>query len=242
MKPVEMAPKTTDDPKHRYQAAIESPAKISELAERALDAKITISTRELLSASPDVRKHVKELVTSRRTAINVFEEDEEEELDSYLTSCMPSTATFSIEMDKYKSRPHAAVSLPLRVLYPTFGKGVEPECILDSGAQVCVMRRDVWEKLHFPINPDKAMNMESANATRSLTMGLVENLPMCLGPMKVYLQMQVVNNAPFEVLLGWPFFNVTSCSDISSSGGEHEICVRDPKTGYNYLFPTQPRP
>ena len=58
----------------------------------------------------------------------------------------------------------------------------------------------------------------------------------------MYLQMQVVNDAPFEVLLGRPFFDVTSCSDISSSGGEHEIRVRDPKTGYNYLFPTQPRP
>ena len=113
MKSVEMAPKTTDDPKHCYQAAIESPAKISELAECALDAKITISMRELLLVSPDVRKHVKELVTSHRTVINVFEEDEEEELDSYLTSCMPPTAMFSIEMDKYKSRPHTTVSLPL---------------------------------------------------------------------------------------------------------------------------------
>ena len=240
MKPLEMAPKMMDDPRHHYQATIESPTKISELAERAVDAKITISTRELLSATPDVRKHVKELVTGHRTAINVFEEDEEEELDSYLTLCMPPTATFSIEMDKYKSRPHAAISLPLRVLYPTFVKGIKPECILDSGAQVCVMCRDIWEKLHFPINPDKAMNMESTNATRSLTMGLVKNLPMCLGPMKVYLQMQVVNDTPFEVLLGRPFFNVTSCSNISSSGGDHEIRVRDPKTGYNYLFPTQP--
>lgn len=141
MKPVEMAPKTTDDPRHCYQAVIESPTKISELAEHALDTKITISTRELLSVSPDVWKHIKELVTSRRTAINVFEEDdEEEELDSYLTSCMPLPVMFSIEMDKYKSHPHTAISPPLRVLYPIFGKGVKPECILNSGAQVCDMR------------------------------------------------------------------------------------------------------
>lgn len=73
-------------------------------------------------------------------------------------------------------------------------------------------------------------------------MDLIKNLPMCLSPMKVYLQMQVVNDAPFEVLLGQPFFDVTSCSNISSLGGDHKICVRDPKTGYNYLFPTQPRP
>jgi hypothetical protein len=54
MKPVDLPPKPMDDSKHRYQAAIESSVKTSDLADQALDTKITISTRELLAASPDV--------------------------------------------------------------------------------------------------------------------------------------------------------------------------------------------
>jgi hypothetical protein len=77
MRPVNIPPKpTADDPKFRYHSAIESCSKPSDLTERALDAKITISTRELLAASPDVRRQVKDLVTSKKVSANSVEVDE----------------------------------------------------------------------------------------------------------------------------------------------------------------------
>ena len=57
----------------------------------------------------------------------------------------------------------------------------------------------------------------------------------------VYLQIQVVDNAPFEVLLGRPFFDVVSCSENSTASGNHEIRIKDPKTRNIYVFATQPR-
>ena len=132
-------------------------------------------------------------------------------------------------------------SLPLRVIFPTFAAGVEPECILDGGAQIVAMRRDVWELTGAPLTANKAMTMESANAGTVKTLGLVENHPVRLGPITVYLQIQVIENAPFEVLLGRPFFDVLSCSEVSQAGGNHEIHVTDPKTGTPYVFPTEPR-
>jgi hypothetical protein len=57
MRPVSFPQKPApDDPKYRYQAPIESNVKTTELADRALDAQITISTRELLAASADIRR------------------------------------------------------------------------------------------------------------------------------------------------------------------------------------------
>ncbi|KAF9643509.1 hypothetical protein BDM02DRAFT_3104313, partial [Thelephora ganbajun] len=129
----------------------------------------------------------------------------------------------------------------LRVIYPSFAPGVEPECILDGGAQVVVMRKDVWERLRAPITANKSIPMESANSGTTTTLGLVENYPVHLGPVTIYLQIQVIEDAPFEVLLGRPFFDVTSCSEVSSSGGSHEIRIRDPKTGTPYVFATHPR-
>ena len=112
-----------------------------------------------------------------------------------------------------------------------FALGVQPECILDGGAQVIIMRRDIWEQLRTPLVANQAMRMESANATTTLTMGLIENHLVTIGSVTVFLQIQVVEDAPFKVLLGWPFFDVTNCTEISHSGGSHQILIKDPKTG-----------
>ena len=199
-----------------------------------------LSARELLATSPDVRRHVKDLVSSRKVAANTVEVNDE--LDAYLADCFESDQpAVYLDMIRYDASSAAAPSLPLRVIYPSFGQGVEPECILDGGAQVIVMRKDVWERLRVPITANRAMPMESANASTTMTLGLIENHPVQLGPITVYLQIQVVEEAPFEVLLGRPFFDVTSCSEVSTAGGSHEIRVKDPKTGTPYVFATEPR-
>ena len=103
------------------------------------------------------------------------------------------------------------------------------------------MRKDIWEQLNVPIAVSKAIPMESANASTSMTLGLIENHPVQLGPITFYLQIQVVENAPFEVLLGHPFFDIANCKEISRSGGGHEIRVRDPMDDTPYMIATQPR-
>ncbi len=240
MRPVNFQPRPpAEEQKFRYQSAIESTVKPGDVADRALDAKIMITTRELLAMSPEIRRHVKDLVTSKKISANTVEV---EEADAYLTDCLDQDASaVLLDLIKYDSSSAAAPSLPLRVIFPTFAPGVQPECILDGGAQVVVMRRDIWERLRVPIVANRAMPMESANATTTMTLGLIEDHPVQLGPVTVYLQIQVVEQAPFEVLLGRPFFDIISCSEVSSTGGNHEIHVKDPKTGTPYVFSTEPR-
>ena len=242
IKPIAMPPKpTAEESKRHYHSAIENSVKTSDLLDRALDTPITISTRELLATSVDARKHLKDLVTTKMVSSNLLEEGNR--LDSYLTSFgVPSPSPISLDVYKYAtSSPTAAASLPLRTIRLQFGDSVEAECILDGGAQIVVMRKDIWEKLRTPITADKAQAMESANSETSYTLGLVENQLVKLGPIQFYLQIQVVPSAPFEVLLGRPFFDVLNCVEISRSGGTHQIEVREPETGTPYMFATQPR-
>jgi hypothetical protein len=237
MRPITYPPKpAAEDPKYRHHATIESSANPSDLTERALDAKITLSTRELFAVSPDVRRHVHDMVTSRRIAVNTMETTEGK------TSQVPDPhiSTF-LNLGKYEDATTAVPSLPLRVIFPTFGQGVQPECILDGGAQVVIMHSDVWEKLRTPLAIGGAMSMQSANSSTTMTRGIIENHPVQLGPVTVYLQIQVVEKAPFDVLLGRPFFDVTNCMEMSTAGGGHHIRIKDPKTGEVYDFPTEPR-
>ena len=84
------------------------------------------------------------MVVSKVSA-NLFKDDS---TDSYLSSLFEQSAPLSdLDLEKYKYSPSAAPSLPLRVIFPVFAPRVKPECILDGGAQIVVMRKDIWEKL-----------------------------------------------------------------------------------------------
>lgn len=139
MKPIEMAPKPSSDSKQRYQSTIETSVKASDLVDRALDSKITISACELFATSVDTRKHVKELLTSKKVAANSVEE---ERTNSYLPEYLNALEDSSnIDFEKYKQLSSSAqASLPLRVIYPMFGSDVQAEAILDSGAQIVTMQ------------------------------------------------------------------------------------------------------
>ena len=145
------------------------------------------------------------------------------------------------QSDDHAHSTMAVPILPLRVIYPTFAPGVQPECILDSGSQIVVMRRDIWERLRTPLDARKLMPMQSANSGKTMTIGVMEDFPVQFGPVTVRLHIQVIEDAPFEVLLGRPFFDITSCSEVSQQGGKHSIIIHDPQTQNPYLFPTQPR-
>ena len=62
------------------------------------------------------------------------------------------------------------------------------------------------------------MTIESASSGKTTSLGLVEDHPVRIGPIMVFLQIQVVDSAPFEVLLGRPFFDITSCTAVVTNG------------------------
>jgi hypothetical protein len=238
LRPVAMVPKPTD-PKHRYQSPIEQGADVSKICDRFLDGKFEVSGREIAQVSPEVRKVLKDLVTGKRVeTVNAVEES----TDVYLSQFKPPPTTPLVETVKFDPVT-AASSLPLRVIYPTFPDGVRAECILDGGAQIVVMRSDIYRKIHSAIlYPSKAIMMESANAKSTMTLGQIKDLPMTIGPVTVHLQVHVVEEAAFEVLLGRPFFDAVSCTEISRTGGDHAIEIINPRNQEPVIVQTIPRP
>jgi len=56
------------------------------------------------------------------------------------------------------------------------------------------------------------MTMESANGSRDRTMELLPNLRVIIGECDFYLQIQIIESALFEMLLGRPFFTLAQAS------------------------------
>ena len=224
-------PKDTG-PQYRYHAPIQDPALAKLLLDRALDAPIQTTSRELLSALPDLRRQLRELLMSKRvasTATFVDTSDPVMNVESFLHA----------HPDRYTGNV-AEHSMPLRVVYPEIGNGVRPECILDYGAQIVAMRRDIWESLDLPLHSQKIMVMQSANNTHNHTLGVVEDVEVRFGPIALRLQIQVVDDAPFEVLLGRPFYALASCVTRDVPSRESTIELTDLNSGEVAMFVTHP--
>ena len=129
---------TGQGPQYRYQAAIEDPTVTKALLDCALDVPLQTTTRELLATSLDIRKQFREMIMSKKVSTNTFIEDPTFPIAA--ESFLQEHSAFYNDTDVI-----AKHSLPLRVVYPEFENGIRPECILDGGAQIIAMCKDIWE-------------------------------------------------------------------------------------------------
>ena len=91
---------------------------------------------------------MKEQVSSKKVShlanfSEIITEDGEEliHIDGYLStfSNLLEPTPPEINWGSHEFSSTAPVSLPLRVIYPIFTEGVQPECILDGGSQNVIM-------------------------------------------------------------------------------------------------------
>ena len=76
---------------------------------------------------------------------------------------------------------------------------------------------------------DRVMTMESADSGRSSTLGVIQDAKFAVAGIEVKLQIHVVRQAPFEVLLGRPFFSITECETKDFVSGDQHITLTDPR-------------
>ena len=110
--------------------------------------------------------------------------------------------------------------------------------VIDDGSQIVSIRQDIWEKIGLPIRSDRIMVMESANKTKDETMSLLQDLKINIGGYNFYLQVQVVREAPYEMLLGMPFYTLTSADHKHFENGDSRLTLLNPNTGEKITIPT----
>lgn len=231
------APLISSQPQYRFSTPIEDPVKVQNVIERSLDTTFPISVREFLASSSDARKLIKDQVTTRRipTAnVSALEETATDEYDlstTFLNQHTPATSSL-IVANKVED---------LRTISLILNEQVTVDAILDEGSQISAVRRDVWEKLGLPLMTTETMIMESANASKDSTLGLLRDLPTRIGRNTFFLQVQVVENASYEMLLGRPFLTLTEARTHHYTSGESHITLRDPNTHDTFTIPTKSR-
>jgi hypothetical protein len=80
--------------------------------------------------------------------------------------------------------------------------------------------------------------MESVNTSTDEMLGVIENLPLDFGVGEMLFQVQVVPTANFDMLLGRPFFTLTSCCTEDLPNGKQDVMLTDLNTGKVICIPT----
>jgi hypothetical protein len=158
---------------------------------------ISISNEELCVISPDFRKYCRENTITKRiptVETGIYAEQEVLVMNYGGIEGSPTTLLMASPIDS------------LRVLNLMINDSLPVVCTLDQGSEIVAMNCNIWQQLGIPLAPDKTLTMESADSNRSTTAGVVEDLKFAVGDIDILLQVHVVDGAPFDILMGRPFF------------------------------------
>jgi len=234
---------------------------------RAMDTPITITQRELLSLSPEVRAQLREVTTTRRIpaanaaapSLQVAISDEDVAYDTAPTFALgrtderlpPKNATVvadpiedyynSLEPGEQPSLDRLTVakeSTAIRSIHALIDASQKKECTVDPGCQVVAMSEATCHSLSLPYDPRIRLNMESANGTFDWSLGLARNVPFLIGAVTLYLQVHVIRSPSYEVLLGRPFDVLTESIIRNYTNEDQTITMTDPNTGKQCTIPT----
>lgn len=239
-----LAPKPAPQPPERppafkYQAPIEDPAIVKSVIQRMMKAQMTISNEELCAISNEIRKHYRENTVTKRiptveTSMISVENDE-----------VVKEALVLIWEGQDELKDHLLTASPidsLRILDIMVNDTKMVACTLDQGSEIIAMNRNIWQDLGVSLSPEKVLTMESADSNQSVTAGVVENLKFTIGEMDLLMQVHVVDGAPFDILMGRPFFRFTSCHTKDWSDGAQELTLTCPNTKKVLTIPTRIKP
>lgn len=211
-------------------------AAVDSIFGKILSSEVVLSVRDVLAASPEIRKRNKEYISFKRTPLPASQPAQAEAMYSFgPRPRSPPVADESLE------EPVAPANAPLRFLEIHLDGKVSAQGLLDQGASFIAVSREMWMKLGSPSLQQSSIIIETANGTRSQSLGLIPRLRIAIDGFSILVKAQIVEDAPFDVLLGRPFF--IHCQAESKDDGTNfqSLQLRHPVTGEVVLVPTMER-
>ena len=103
------------------------------------------------------------------------------------------------------------------------------------------MVKEVAVTLGLTWNPKIRINMESASGHVDRTLCLARNVVFRMGHLDIALQVHILEDPPYRVLLGRPFDTFASSKIDNSNDGNTVITLMDPNTKETCVIPTYKR-
>ena len=225
-------PKIHPRPQYKQIIPAADPQAVKDVFDKIMDAEITVSVKQLMAASPELRKKNRDFITGKRE----ITPDNPQELGTIMYSATNATA------DPNKNEESVApANVRLRTINLWINGTIQVKGLLDTGASFIALSRTIWMKLGCPTLADKAISAETADGSVSRSLGLIPKLRVSMDGFTVLVQAQVVHPAPFELLLGRPFFTHTKAHLVEEDDDQQILYLTDPDRGTIVAVPTQER-
>jgi hypothetical protein len=262
-------PAKPKDVGYHIQAPIEDPKIASEVYMRWLKtSNVSVSPEELLSLSPELRNKVREAIHTRRMPVPhptvpqapvmtaLVEEDPlPYAFETSFNAAHPSSSPGVIYIpDPYETYlktvapgdvPEvlrvAAESHALRSIKFLVDHQEKVEAVIDPGSQIIAMSEAVSHDLGLSYDPSIRILLECANGNKNPSLGLSRNVACSIGGITLYLQIHVVRDAAYDILLGRPFDVLTQSTVKNFSNEDQTLTISDPNFATIATIPTQPR-
>jgi hypothetical protein len=249
------------EPKGSYRniAPLQNDEKAISLIKEALKVPVNVTTEDLLNISEAARQELKKLLIKKRVekTQSLMTKEIEENQNMIHAEQLPS-ASYEVLEEERSGIPKGSLiigdpveqylgslqpgeiprkivvapeSVGLRAVYPLINGKEKIESLLDGGSQIVSMARDTAIKLKIAWNPEITVHMESANKSLEETLGLAKNVPLIFGHIVIYLQVHIIKEPAYKVLLGRPFDSVTESLVKNKKNGSQTLTLTDPNTG-----------
>ena len=83
--------------------------------------------------------------------------------------------------------------------------------------------------------------MQSVNGTVNKSLGLARNIPCRIGNITLYLQIHIIHNPAYDILMGRPFDVLTESIVCNYTNEDQTITIHNPNLGEVTTIPTLPR-
>lgn len=258
-------------PAYKSQAPVEHGVDIEKLVENVLDLEISVPLRSLAGVSGAIQKEIRKQVTKARIPIETMVEKKAslltESLPQNRKPHIMKIASYMVIAGQTNELPegHMVANDPvlqflsetknekpaklitakssenLRAIYMTINRVGQEECLLDDGSQIVSMGKEIAVKLGLTWDPSLVVEMESSTSNREFTLGLARNVCFRVGGLDLYLQVHILKNPPYTVLLGRPFSVFTACVSKTNLDGSSELVLTEPNSKQVASVPTYER-
>ena len=216
-------------PAFKYRSPIDDAAASQRIIDHLLTLPVTLAAKDLIAISPAIQKDLRLLVSAKR--VDAASSNEVSALEA------DSPEEDSAEVLMATTKPIET----LRVIDGTFNGLVKCECIINNRSQIIVIRKDKWERTGSGYSASRRIMMETTNGSSNWTLGITENLTLTISGLPVQVQAYIVEDAPYEVLLGRPFFTLLSAITQDHPNGNQDITITCPESRSSATLVTHPR-
>ncbi|KAF6741667.1 hypothetical protein DFP72DRAFT_861731 [Ephemerocybe angulata] len=141
----------SNTPQYRFVTPIESERTTIEIAKRALEAQVTLTTGELLAIGPDVRKFVKDKITTRRFPTStLLNESYTSTTDILAVHRLSPAECFNLDVLPMVPGTDVVVAKPVGCLRTDSEVSIDGhikfDATIDDGSYTIAMSCDVWEE------------------------------------------------------------------------------------------------